>query len=561
MATPPPGAPPAAPPAGAPPAASNTISIPGIGPATQQPDGTYVVTSGPAAGVKIGADGRVDSQSLANVQAIAKAQSQPGGLTTQGLTYFPNPDGTLTITGRIDGKPLAGTDAGGLNGATLSANGMYTKPDGTPVMAGDQPMWAARTPSGAPATDNPNYKSNTVTDLVTKDNPIAGTLNAAGDIWHGKYKDAASDFGAGASGGTLPQVDANGNIVPGDTTKAVATDAGVPSGVPGVTSPVTGPGGIADQLGGLLGGLGIGGKGGTIDTSAADAETARANALADALGGKADIAGAQADTDRGLGSQTRAQQEQSISDLQDAAAGRVASPAELQLRQQAGIDASRQYGLAAALQGNNPAAALRQASLGSATIAGTTNQNAGILRANETATARNALANTLSNVRQSDQGAVNTDVNQQGTMTQGQLTSQGQGVTSTGEKLTAEAEKEKADAARAGALVGAAGTLGATLLSDKRAKKDIVKASLADALGKGVHGVTFEYRPESGEDDTPHFGVLADQLERVVPGVVKRDSSGFKAVDTGHMTLANTAILAELAARLMDLEKKQGARR
>jgi len=533
-AAPPPGAPPAAPPVGAPPAAANTISLPGIGTVTQQPDGSWKAANGLIM-VSNGNGGLTpDPTSLALVTSVVKGQSQPGGLPAG--SYSVNADGTLTITDPKLAPP----------GTIIDKNGQYRSPDGTPYSSStdgsNQPRFATRTPAGAPATANPNFKGDNggiVTDLVTKDNPIAGTINAGQDLASGQYKKAASDFGAGASGGTLPQVDANGNIVAGDTTAAAASAAG---------SALSG-----------LGGLGGGSS--AIDTNSSDAETARANALADALGGQANTAGAQADADRGLGTQTRAQQEDSIAGLTAAANGTAPSAAELQLKQQSGIDAARQYGLAAALQGNNPAAALRQASIGAATVAGTTNQNAGILRANEQANARTALANALGTVRQGDQSAVTTDVGQQQNLTGAQVTSQGQGVTSTGQKLTAEAAKAQADAQKEGAAIGAAGTLGATLLSDKRAKKDIVKASLADALGKGVHGVTFEYRPESGEDDTPHFGLLADQLERVVPGVVKRGPSGFKEVDTGHLTLGNTAIIAELAARLMDLEKKQGARR
>jgi hypothetical protein len=199
--------------------------------------------------------------------------------------------------------------------------------------------------------------------------------------------------------------------------------------------------------------------------------------------------------------------------------------------------------------------------MGAAKVAGDANANAGILRANETSNARNALATALSNVRAGDQGATNTDVSQQGTLTSGQLTSQGQGVTSTGQKLTAETEKAKADAIKQGALLSAAGSAGATLLSDRRAKEDVRRSDLADAIGKGVHGVTYTYKKSEGDDQDPHFGVLADHLSKVMPGVVKKDpGSGMLAVDTGHLSLGNTAVLAELARRIKDLESQRSAR-
>lgn len=464
----------------------------------QNPDGTFTMLDGPYAGLKLNAQQQPDPGSLQLVKSVQKGQSQPGGLPPG--SYSVNPDGTLTI---IDGRF-------GTPGTTVAKNGQYLNPDGTPYLAvpGDPKSgrWTVRQPDGAPATQNPNYKGEGV--FYNKD----GT-------------------------GLIQQI-------PGEKT---VEDIGSK---------------VEDAGQKLIDGLkGLAAPGAPIDTSSADSETARANALADALGGQAGSAGAQADADRTLGGQTRAQQQDSITGLTAAANGTAPSAAELQLKQQAGIDASRQYGLAAALQGNNPGAALRQASLGAAQIAGTTNENAAINRANEQATARGQLASTLANVRAGDQGAVNTDVGQQNNLTGAQVSSQGQGVTSTGQKLTAETEKEKADAARAGALIGAGGTAASVLLSDKRAKKNIVKSDLADALARSVHGVEFTYRPEVEEDAEPHFGILADALEKAIPGVVHKGPSGFKEVHTGHLTLANTGMLSELARRLQDLEKGKGARR
>src|SRR6185312_11461453 len=509
-----------------------TINVPGVGQATPQADGTYKVMSGPGSGLIVGANGQPDPKSLAQVQAAQKAQSLPGGLTSQGLTYSVNPDGTLTITGRTDGKPLPGTDAGGLNGATLSANGAYTKPDGTPVMAGNQPMFAPITPSGAPATDNPNFKGdkssqlinagiNTVEDAVTKDNPIAGQVRAGVDIASGNTDKVKNDLTQGFSGGTAG-VDANGNLTTGSAIK----DAGSLADASGVSIP-----GLPTGLGSLLA------PGSAIDSSAAKSDHDRAMSLADTLSGQANAAGAAAAGDRSQTDQTRAQQESSIQGLTDAANG-----------------AARQYGLAAALQGNNPAAALRQASLGSAAVAGTNNANTTALRATEQANARNALASTLSNVRAGDTGQQTTDVNQQTNLNNASATQSGQGVTSTGQQLTAQTEKEKADAAKTGALLGAGGTVLSTILSDPKAKKNIKKVGLADALGKGVTGVKYTYiSPEDGPGE--QFGVLADELEKVIPSTVKKREDGMRVVDTGKLSLSNTAILSELAKRIMELEK------
>ena len=380
--------------------------------------------------------------------------------------------------------------------------------------------------------------------------PLVGGATALGDTLNGKYGQIPGDLAYANTGGIVGNNggSATGIINP-NTISAAGTAIGKDVNAAG-SAIGTGVKDAASAVGNAIGG------GPGPDTSSSDAETARTNALADSLTTQANAAGDQASTDRGRGTQIYQQQQDSIAGLTAAANGTVPSAAEIQGKTQASIDAARQYGLAAALQGNNPGAALRQASLGGAAIAGTDNANATALRATEQANARNTLASTLGNVQSNNTANVYTDTGQQGNLNNAGVTSQGQGVTSTGQKITAQSQKYTADQVAKGAAIGAAGTLVGGLLSDKRAKKNIAKVGLADELGKGVHGVTFEYRPEAGEDDMPHFGLLADELEKVIPGVVKRGPSGYKQVDAGHMTMANTAILSELAKRIMELEKE-----
>lgn len=370
------------------------------------------------------------------------------------------------------------------------------------------------------------------------------------------------------------QLDQNGNIVPGGKDQPVWAPR-QPDGKPASLNPnfkgddvLTNDNGtgLVDQIPGVqsLKDLVSGGAGGVagpaIDLGGADSEVKRTNDLADALGVERQKAGAQADTDRGLGAESRGAQTAAIGGLRDAAEGKVASAAELALTRQSGIDAARQQGLAAALQGSNPAAALRQASMGAAKVAGDTAANAAQLRAGEQANARSALASAIQNQRQQDQGAVTTDVSQQGQATQGEISSQGQGVTMTAAELDAKAKEKQAEAQREGAIVGAVGALGTGLLSDARAKENVRHANLADAIGKEVHGVTFEYKPGQGDRD-PHFGLLAQELERVIPGVVKKGADGMKRVDAGQLTMGNTATLAELARRIEDLEAAGGRKK
>lgn len=106
--------------------------------------------------------------------------------------------------------------------------------------------------------------------------------------------------------------------------------------------------------------------------------------------------------DQANSNQTRAQQEQSISGLQDAAAGRVPSAAELQLRQTRDANVANQLAIAATLQGRSAGGALKQASDASGAINAKAAADAAILRANEQAQARNTLSTALQGVRTAD---------------------------------------------------------------------------------------------------------------------------------------------------------------
>jgi len=134
------------------------------------------------------------------------------------------------------------------------------------------------------------------------------------------------------------------------------------------------------------------------------------NATAPTIGPAALAAAAQAHAaamqaariDQGQSNQTRFQQEQSILGLQNAAAGKVPSAAELQEIQTRDANVANQYAIAAALQGRSPGGALQQASSSIGAINAKAAADAGILRAQEQATARQQLAQTLEGVRTGD---------------------------------------------------------------------------------------------------------------------------------------------------------------
>lgn len=437
------------------------------------------------------------------------------GITARAMV---NPDGTLKVVGGArpaDGYtgalPPGGIAPSDLNGTVIGGDGTVL----SNVYKGVDPNAAAK----AHAADVANLP--------------------AADGWHKALQDQAT--------AAQNAVVETGNIQSGSDISLVDDAARKAAG-----ATVDAAGNAVDAVGNAIGGGGVAGG----PDPAAKGEVDRANALADALDVDRRQAGAQADTDRGLAGQTRDQQQAAIQSLRDAAEGKTQSLAELQLTRQSGIDAARQQGLAAALQGSNPSAALRQASMGAAKVAGDTTANAVQLRAKEQADNRLALSNALTNARAGDQTSVNTDVTQQGNAQTGETTSQGQGVQAEGNVLTHDSEIQKAKAIKDGALIGAAGAAGTVLLSDRRAKEDVRRTDLADAIGKEVHGVTFEYKPGEGDRD-PHFGILAQEIERVIPGVVKKGSDGMRRVDAGQLTMGNTATISELARRIMELEKRR----
>ena len=92
----------------------------------------------------------------------------------------------------------------------------------------------------------------------------------------------------------------------------------------------------------------------------------------------------------------------SLDDLAAAARGEVASPAEIQLRQQAARNNAATFGAARALGGRSAGGAGRAATLASTDANIRTNADAGLMRATEQANARNALISALSGVRGQD---------------------------------------------------------------------------------------------------------------------------------------------------------------
>lgn len=222
------------------------------------------------------------------------------------------------------------------------------------------------------------------------------------------------------------------------------------------------------------------------------------------------------------------QQQSNINDLSAAAAGKVASPAELQLQQQSGLNAARQFGLATALQGRNPGAALRSARLGSQATMADTNLQAAMLRAKEQAEARTALMEALARARQGEQQLYSTDTDYRKGM------------------LDIGAKNAAADNTFKGGLInGGGGALGA-IFSDRRVKTDVKPANLVQ-LAKAIPGYEFDYKdPAHGEGR--RVGVMAQDVAAGGPigeRMVNMDGKGRLKLDVGNAVGAALAMSAQ----------------
>ena len=70
--------------------------------------------------------------------------------------------------------------------------------------------------------------------------------------------------------------------------------------------------------------------------------------------------------------------------------------------------------------------------------------------------------------------------------------------------------------------------------SDLRLKTNLVKISDALEKVKQLNGYYFNWK--NGRDKSAHVGVIAQEVEKVLPQDVSEDESGYKSVDYGHLT-------------------------
>lgn len=90
--------------------------------------------------------------------------------------------------------------------------------------------------------------------------------------------------------------------------------------------------------------------------------------------------------------------------------------------------------------------------------------------------------------------------------------------------------------------------------SDERYKKDIVP--IANALEKLESLQGYYYYWKDGTDANRQAGLLAQEVEKVLPEIVNTDSQGYKSVDYGKMNALLLQALKEQGSRLAALEEE-----
>ena len=103
------------------------------------------------------------------------------------------------------------------------------------------------------------------------------------------------------------------------------------------------------------------------------------------------------------------------------------------------------------------------------------------------------------------------------------------------------------------------GTLSATIftsLSDETQKTDIQPIENAISIVKQLQGVKYKWIDNHNQ---PSIGVIAQEIEKVLPEVVSTNDQGLKSVSYGNIVGVLIEAIKEQQVRIEELEKKLDA--
>lgn len=99
-------------------------------------------------------------------------------------------------------------------------------------------------------------------------------------------------------------------------------------------------------------------------------------------------------------------------------------------------------------------------------------------------------------------------------------------------------------------------TVALQVISDARLKTDIqpITSPLDKVLA--LRGVTFNWNSDSGFGDGTQIGLIAQEVENVLPELVNTSSDGYKSVEYGNLVAVLVEAIEELEARITELENR-----
>ena len=105
-----------------------------------------------------------------------------------------------------------------------------------------------------------------------------------------------------------------------------------------------------------------------------------------------------------------------------------------------------------------------------------------------------------------------------------------------------------------------------TIISDRRIKKNIVDNNIGLDKISQIQVRNFEYRTEDEITELPkhsaieksgiQLGVIAQEIEQILPDVVKEESTGVKSVNPDNLTWYMVNAIKELKAEIELLKNK-----
>lgn len=101
---------------------------------------------------------------------------------------------------------------------------------------------------------------------------------------------------------------------------------------------------------------------------------------------------------------------------------------------------------------------------------------------------------------------------------------------------------------------------GITESSDRRYKKDIVKIDRALDKVLALEGVMYHWKQESFPgiftDSTLQMGLIAQEVEKIIPEVVETDKEGYKSVEYSHLVALLIEAMKEQEKTIADLKSE-----